>query len=73
MMMATTPSTGSGCSTSTLGSNSMPTDTKNSTENASRSGSDSCAARWLRADSRITVPAKKAPKANETLNSAEAP
>jgi hypothetical protein len=55
------------------GSNSMPTETKNSTENASRSGSDSVAARWLNSDSRITMPAKKAPSANETLNSCAAP
>ena len=48
----------------------MPTDTKNSTENASRSGSDSSAARWLSADSRITMPAKNAPSANDTPNSA---
>ena len=33
------------------GSNSMPTETKNSTANASRSGSDSSAARWLSSDS----------------------
>ncbi|MNX57446.1 hypothetical protein D3C86_882630 [compost metagenome] len=48
----------------------MPTDTKNSTAKASRSGSDSCAARWLNCDSRITMPAKKAPSANDTPNSA---
>jgi hypothetical protein len=47
MMIATTASTCSGSLDSTAGSNSMPTETKNSTANASRSGSDSCAARWL--------------------------
>ncbi len=47
----------------------MPTDTKNSTAKASRSGSDSCAARWLNSDSRITMPAKKAPSAKDTPNS----
>ena len=51
----------------------MPTDTKKSTENASRSGKDSSAARWLNSDSRMTMPAKKAPSANETLNNAAAP
>ena len=51
----------------------MPTETKNSTEKASRSGSDSSAARWLSADSRITMPAKNAPSANETPNSSAEP
>jgi hypothetical protein len=31
--------------------------------NASRSGSDSSAARWLNSESRIVMPAKKAPSA----------
>ena len=57
----------------TAGSNSMPTETKNSTENASRNGSDSCAARWLRSDSRSTMPAKNAPSAKETPKSAAEP
>ena len=73
MMIATTASTASGSRTSTAGSNSMPTETKKSTANASRSGSDSSAARWLSADSRIIMPAKNAPSANETPNSAAAP
>ena len=73
MMMATTASTCSGRSHKTAGLNSMPTDTKKSTANASRSGSDSCAARWLNSDSRITMPAKKAPSANDTPNSAAEP
>ena len=47
----------------------MPTETKNSTEKASRSGSDSSAARWLSGDSRIIMPAKNAPSANDTLKS----
>ena len=72
MMMPTTASTCSGCSTSTLGSNSMPTETKNSTANASRSGKDSSAARWLNSDSRMTMPAKKAPSANDTPNNLDA-
>ena len=67
-----TANTWDGCSIRTLGSNSMPTETKKSTEKASRSGKDSSAARWLKSDSRITTPAKKAPKANDTSNSVEA-
>ena len=46
-MIATVASTASGCSTSTAGLNSMPTETKNSTAKASRSGSASSVARWL--------------------------
>ena len=37
-----------GCSISTFGSNSIPTETKNNTEKASLSGKDSWAARWLK-------------------------
>ena len=44
----------------------MPTETKNNTENASRSGSDSSAARCDSSDSRSTMPAKNAPSANDT-------
>ena len=73
MMIAATASTCSGRSTSTRGSNSMPTETKNSTAKASRNGSDSSAARWLNSDSRSTSPAKKAPSATETPNSTDAP
>ena len=51
----------------------MPTETKKSTENASRNGSVSSAARWLNRDSRSTMPAKKAPSANDTPNSADEP
>ena len=68
-MIATTTSTRSGDSTSTAGSNSIPTDTKNSTEKASRSGRESSAARWLNSDSRIIIPAKKAPRAKDTSKS----
>ena len=51
----------------------MPTETKNSTANASWKGRDSAAARWLRSLSASTMPAKKAPSANDTPNtSAEA-
>ena len=51
----------------------MPTETKNSTAKASRSGSDCSAARWLNSDSRSTMPAKNAPSAKDTPNSAAAP
>ena len=51
----------------------MPTETKNSTAKASRSGSVSEAARWLSSDSLRIMPAKKAPSANETSNSTLAP
>ncbi len=43
-MIRKVASTCSGCSTRIIGSNSMPTDTKNSTANASRSGRVSVAA-----------------------------
>ena len=46
----------------------MPTETKNSTAKASRSGSVSSAARWLSGDSLRIMPAKKAPSAKETPN-----
>ena len=66
------PTIGSGSSTRIVGSNSIPTETKNSTANASRSGSDSSAATWLSADSLSVMPAIKAPSANDTSNSCEA-
>ena len=50
------------------GLNNMPTETKNSTAKASRSGSVSLAARWLSSDSLRIMPAKNAPSANETSN-----
>ena len=55
------------------GSNNMPTETKNSTANASCSGSESSAARWLRSDSLRITPAKNAPSAKETSNRAADP
>ena len=55
----------------TLGSKSIPTDTKNSTANASRSGSASAAAWWLMSDSPTTAPARNAPSANETPNTVD--
>jgi hypothetical protein len=57
-MMSNVAATGQGSRTMVAGSNSMPTDTKNSTANASRNGSDSSAARWLSADSLRIIPAK---------------
>ena len=51
----------------------MPTETKNSTANASCSGNEFDAALWLRSDSLSTMPAKNAPSANETPNSLAAP
>ena len=50
----------------------MPTETKNSTAKASRSGSASSVARWLSGLSASTMPAKKAPSAKDTPNSADA-
>ena len=73
MIVATTASTRSGASSRICGSSSIPTETKNRTEKASRNGNDSRAARWLSADSRITTPAKNAPIANETPNSSAEP
>jgi hypothetical protein len=51
----------------------MPTETKNSTAKASRGGSASSVARWLSGLSASTMPAKNAPTATNTPNSAEAP
>ena len=72
-MMAMVPSTAQGASTSTFGSNSMPTETKNSTAKASRIGSESCAAWWLNSDSLSSMPAKNAPSAKLTPNSSAEP
>ena len=68
---ATTISTRSGSCIKTAGLSSMLTDTKSSTENASHKGNNSCAPRWLDSDSNShsTMPAKKAPSANDTLSS----
>src|SRR3990172_6393268 len=73
MMIATTASNFTGSCQTTAGSNNIPTETKNKTENASSSGSDSAAARWLNSDSRIIIPAKKAPRAKDTSNTFAAP
>ena len=72
-IMASAPRTASGSCTRIIGSNSIPTETKNSTANASRSGSVSWAARWLSSDSFSTIPAKKAPSAKETSKNSTAP
>jgi hypothetical protein len=57
---------------STIGLNSIPSETKNSTANASRNGNDSSAARWASSDSFKIMPAKNAPKAKDTPNSSAA-
>src|SRR5262249_19934151 len=67
-----TPPTLNGSRTKIVGSNSMPTETKNSTAKASRNGSDSSAATWLSSDSLSVMPAKNAPSANDTSNSSAA-
>src|SRR5205823_12053286 len=69
---STTPPIASGSCTRMVGSNSMPTETKNRTAKASRNGSDSSAATWLNSDSLSVMPAKNAPSANDTPNSSEA-
>ena len=61
----------SGIASSVAGSSSMPTDTKNRTANASRSGSASAAAWWLMSDSPTTAPARNAPSANDTPNTVD--
>ena len=73
MMMPSTASTVQGWASTTNGLNNIPTDTKNSTANASRKGSVSSAARWLSSDSARIMPAKKVPSAKETPNSIAAP
>ena len=73
MAIKTTSSTLKGWSTKIFGSTSMPMDTKNSTEKASRRGRVSSAARWLYSDSRITTPATNAPSANDTPKNLDAP
>ena len=61
-MISRVASTGSGSRHTIIGSTSMPTETKNSTAKASRSGSVSCAARCDNSDSARIMPAKNAPK-----------
>ena len=65
--------TSHGDSSRYCGSNSMPTETKNSTAKASRIGSASVAARRLNSDRPTTMPARKAPSAIETPNSSDEP
>ena len=55
------------------GSNSIPTDTKNRTAKASRSGRVSRAACWEKVEVAMTRPAKKAPSAKLTPKSRVAP
>ena len=65
-MIATVPISASGEARMTLGLNSIPTETKNSTAKASRMGSVSRMACCDRVEDDITMPAKKAPSAKET-------
>ena len=73
MMINTTLITAKGSSTNTLRSSIKPTDTKNNTAKASCRGKQFLAARCAKLDSRITMPAKNAPKAKLTLKIAPAP
>ncbi len=73
MMMPAVASTCHGCSIRMPGLKSMPTETKNSTAKASRSGRESLAALWLSSDSLSSMPAKNAPSANDTPNSIAEP
>ena len=66
IIIATTASTCTGCSTKMRGSNNMPTATKNKMAKISRRGRVSSSARWLKSESLTTIPAKKAPSAMET-------
>ena len=72
-MTTSTVSVASGSRSRIEGSNSIPTETKNRTANASCSGRESAAARWLKSVSASTTPAKKAPSAKETPNSSAEP
>ena len=71
-MMPTVAISGHGLPSSTRGSNSMPTDTKNNTANASRSGSVSFAACCDSSLSAMISPANSAPSATEIPNTADA-
>src|SRR6478735_6945043 len=71
--MASAPSTSRGDCNKAAGASSMPTDTKNSTANASRIGSASDAARRLYSDRPTTMPARNAPRAIETLKTSADP
>lgn len=69
-MMNRTPATASGARTRTLGSNSIPTETKNSTAKASLSGRARSAALWPSGVPFSTRPATKAPRAKEAPKTA---
>ena len=71
-MISTVASSAKGAARMMVGSNNMPTETKNSTAKASRKGSDSVAACWLNCNSLNIMPAKKAPSASEMPNSSAA-
>ena len=65
-------STGPRWAQTAAGFTSIPTDTKNRTAKASRNGSTSAPTWWLSGDSLTTTPARNAPRASETPNSAAA-
>ena len=71
--MASAATSSSGCSSTCIGFSSMPTETKNSTANASRIGSASDAARTLKSDRATTSPARNAPSAIDTPKTAAEP
>ena len=62
MTMPRTPSTASGSRSRIVGSNNIPTETKNSTAKASRSGRDRSAALCPSGELFSTSPARKAPR-----------
>jgi hypothetical protein len=68
MMMPSVDSTSSGSRTMNIGSKSIPTDAKNSTPNASRSGSASAPACCETGDCPTTMPARNAPSAIDAPN-----
>ena len=62
---ADSTSTAPQCCTTTLGSMSMPTDTKKIATNRSRTGCTSCSTAFSSPDSETSEPAMKAPSATE--------
>src|SRR4029450_10551622 len=71
-MMSTVARSAKGAAITIPGLNSIPTETKNRTAKASRSGSDSVAACWLSRDSDSIMPAEKAPSARDATNTSPA-
>ena len=73
MMITTVAIRASGDVSTISGLNSIPTDTKNNTAKASRSGSVSRIACDDRVDEDMTIPAKNAPSAKDTPKKCVAP